>query len=100
MVFNALDLNVARGMIKQGLLPFARARLVQVNARGGDPEAYALLAKICEREKDWEQMARMAKDGLKLAPAKGGIVPSAFKGSGEKVWHPRRLDSIFITACC
>lgn len=68
LVSDALDLNVARGLIRQGLLPFARARLVQVNARRENARAYELLAEICEAEGDWEGMAEMAGAGLVLAP--------------------------------
>ncbi|MCK5632887.1 hypothetical protein KAH94_04005, partial [bacterium] len=51
-----LDLNIAKAWIKMEKPQLARARLIKLNAEKPNAGAHYLLAKIAEKEKDWDQV--------------------------------------------
>jgi tetratricopeptide (TPR) repeat protein len=81
-----LDLCVAKSLIKADRLPFARAKLIQINAKKEDPRSYVLLAEIAEQEKDWEEMKDMAQNAQVFEPGSARVqylLSKAFEGMGE-----------------
>jgi tetratricopeptide (TPR) repeat protein len=52
----ALSLEIAKAWMDKKQYSFARARLYQLNSRQADAQAYYLLARIAQAEKDWDQM--------------------------------------------
>jgi tetratricopeptide (TPR) repeat protein len=59
-------LQLARVLLELGQLPEARALLEKVNRRRPDPEAWTLLARIAEREADWDAMELAAQKAAML----------------------------------
>ncbi|MCP4021045.1 MAG: tetratricopeptide repeat protein [Desulfobacteraceae bacterium] len=57
---SSLDIPIAKTWIEMGNLPLAKARLLRLTTKKPNPEAYYLLAKISEKEMDWEQVELMA----------------------------------------
>jgi len=81
-----LDLCVAKSLIKADRLPFARAKLIQINAKRENPRAYLLLAEIAEIEKDWEEMKDMAQMAQVFEPGSARVqylLSKAFEGMGQ-----------------
>jgi len=81
-----LDLCVAKSLIKADRLPFARAKLIQINAKRENPRAYLLLAEIAELEKDWEEMKDMAQMAQVFEPGSARVqylLSKAFEGMGQ-----------------
>ena len=52
----ALSLEIAKAWMDKKQYSFARARLYQLNNRQPDAQAYYLLARMAQAEKDWDQM--------------------------------------------
>ena len=56
-----LDINVAKAWMEMERPQLARARLLKLNAKQPNANAYYLLAKIVEKEKNWAQVELLAQ---------------------------------------
>lgn len=63
---HAIDLNIAKAWMDMEKNALAKSRLLQVNAVKKNARVYYLLARIAEREKDWDQMELSAQKAATL----------------------------------
>ena len=62
----SLDINVAKAWIKLEKPQLARARLIKLNAKKPNANAHYLLAKIAEKEKNWNRVELSAQKATTL----------------------------------
>jgi tetratricopeptide (TPR) repeat protein len=67
-----LDIFAAKCWMDMGQPQFAKARLIQINARQPHAPAYYLLAKIAQKGKDWDQMEIAIQKATRLDPDNSG----------------------------
>ena len=68
----SLDLLVARALMDMDRPELARSRLLLLSSREPSARGAALMARIAEKQKDWEQMELAAQQATMLDPTNGG----------------------------
>jgi tetratricopeptide (TPR) repeat protein len=67
-----LEMAVAKTWMDMGKPALARSRLTRINADHPLAPAYYLLAKIAQKEKNWDQMERSIQKATRLDPSNPG----------------------------